>query len=35
MEDEVAADEFIHQESSLRATLEVLQNRLDLPAIKN
>jgi methylmalonyl-CoA mutase len=35
MEDEVAADEFIHQESSLRATLEVLQNRLDLPATKD
>jgi methylmalonyl-CoA mutase len=35
MEDEVAADEFIHQESPLRATLEVLQNRLDLPAIKD
>ena len=35
MEGEVAADEFIHQESSLRATLEVLQNRLDLPAIKD
>jgi methylmalonyl-CoA mutase len=35
MKDEVAADEFIYQESPLRATLEALQNRLDLPAIKD
>jgi methylmalonyl-CoA mutase len=34
MEDEVAADEFIHQESPLRATLEVLQNRLELPEVE-
>jgi methylmalonyl-CoA mutase len=35
MKDEVDADEFIYQESPLRATLEALQNRLDLPAIKD
>jgi methylmalonyl-CoA mutase len=35
MKDEVDADEFIHQESPLQATLEALQNRLDLPAIKD
>ena len=35
MENEVAADEFIYQKSSLRATLKAFQNRLDLPAIKD
>lgn len=34
MEDEVAEDEFIHQGSPLRATLEALQDRLDLPEVE-